>query len=403
MRILICSEYAPLEPLNGARLVLTSLLRELRPHHEVRLLVVGTRSDAERCDPQWTRVVVVEKPRWLLPLFVARATASGRPLRLDAHAAAVTRPLVEEIAAFDPDVVQVMTGGLAGVWPYLGGRPSVLAAIDASHLNWAAQAQASRRLRRLFVTQEAKRVQEYERTEFVHFDRVVVVSDRDRRALAELTPALSPVVIPNGVDADFYTPGDTPGDGRTVVFHGALDFAPNVTAARFLALEIWPRILREEPSARLVLIGRDPVPTVQALAREPGVTVTGAVPDVRPWLREGGIYVCPMRTGTGIKNKLLEAMALELPSVATPLALGGIEAEGACSIVLGETADELARAVVSLMRDEPRRRELGRLARNYVVTHHAWSSIARRYEDLYRQVVAGEPSAPSSLVGGEKA
>jgi glycosyltransferase involved in cell wall biosynthesis len=398
MRILICSEYAPLPPFNGARLVLTSLLDELRKRHEVRLLVVGSRNDAARCDPESTRTVVVERPRWLFPFDVARATATGRPLRLDAQAHAAAGPLVEEIASFDPDVVQVLTGGLAGVWRYLGDRPNVLSAIDASHLNWAAQAQASGPARRWLLSQEARRVRAYEGSEFPNFDRVVVVSERDRAALAALSPALSPTVIPNGVDAEYYAPGPQPGNGRTVVFHGALDFAPNVTAARFLTLEIWPRVLAEEPSARLMLVGRDPAPAVQELARERQVTVTGAVPDVRPLLRDAGVYLCPMLTGTGIKNKLLEAMAVQLPCVATPLALGGIEPEGARHIVLGQSPSELAEAAVSLMRDDGRRRALGAGGRAYVVAHHSWSSIAARYEELYEQVAAARAPVPAPLL-----
>ena len=284
-----------------------------------------------------------------------------------------------------------MTGGLAGVGDDLRGRPSILAALDASHLNWEAQALAAGRLRRLLLMQEARRVRRFERSEYKAFARIVVVSESDRDALVRVGEGLRVAVVPNGVDSDYFTPDARRPDSRTVAFHGVMDFAPNVTAARYLAERIWPHVLEQEPEARLLLIGRNPTAAVRALGGHANVTVTGDVADVRPWLREAAVYACPMVSGTGIKNKLLEAMALELACVAAPRALGGLAVKHGRQLLVAEDEAQLASAIVSLIRDAGLRAALGHEAREYVRAAHSWEAAAKAYESVYREVI-GEAS-----------
>ena len=395
LRILICSEYAPLLPVNGARLVLRALLPQLQKRHDVRIVCIATADEAMRCDPQTTTPVVLEHPRWTLPLSVLRSTVTGRPLRVDDLAAAVRPPLADEIASFRPDVVHVMTGGLAGLGRNLGGWPSILAALDASHLNWEAQALAAGRLRRLLLLQEARRVRRFEHSEYKQFGRVVVVSESDRDSLANVGGGrLRIAVVPNGVDSDYFAADARRPDARTVAFHGVMDFAPNVTAARYLAERIWPRVLEQEPGARLLLIGRNPTADVRALGEDATITVTADVADVRPWLRQAAVYACPMVSGTGIKNKLLEAMALELACVASPRALGGLAVEPGKQLLVADGEAEFASAVVGLVRDAGRRESLGREARTYVRAAHSWEAAAKAYEAVYHEVI-GEASLPN--------
>ena len=114
-----------------------------------------------------------------------------------------------------------------------------------------------------------------------------------------------------------------PVPGR-IVFTGAMNYPPNIVAADFLARLLLPRVRTVRPDTQLVIVGREPDPRVLGLAALDGVDVTGAVDDIRPWLQSAQVFVCPMLSGTGIKNKLLEAMASGLPCVATPLALQGL-------------------------------------------------------------------------------
>lgn len=388
MRILICSEYVPLLPNNGARLVLRALLGELSPRHEVRLLCLASPDEASRCDPETTRTVIVKPSRWSLPVGLVRSTLSGRPLRLDGIAAAIEKPLSEEIDSFKPDVLLALSGGLAGLRREVHGLPSVLLALDASYRNWQARAQGEGAFRRPFVEREAERVRTFEQKEYVNYDRVVVVSEGDREALAAINRQIQLVVIPNGVDSEYFAPDGTEPDSSTVAFHGTMNFAPNVSAALHLADHIWPLVLEQVPDARLVLVGRDPLPAVQALGDRPSITVTGSVVDVRPLLRGAAAYACPMVSGTGIKNKLLEAMALERACVATPKALGGIAAVNGKQLVVASEPREFASSLVSLLRDAERRSALGSAAREYVLAEHSWRRVGNAYEAVCREVVS---------------
>jgi polysaccharide biosynthesis protein PslH len=368
--------------------MLLALLNGLRQQHEVRVICLATPKEAERCERGITRPVISTKRRWSLPADLARAVLTGRPLRVDKLATAIERPLAEELARFAPDVVHV-TGELARVGRKLGDTPSVLAPLDAPHRNWEAQMLAAWPLPRLFLASEVERVRRFEQTEYPAFDRVVVVSDKDRNALTALNGGVRVVVIPNGVDSDYFAPDGSRPDPATVAFHGTMDWAPNVMGARYLAERIWPLVLKQELRARLLLIGRYPTAKVRALGRRPSITVTGGVSDVRPWLRRAAVYACPMISGTGIKNKLLEAMALGLACVATPRALGGLKVEPSRHLLVADDEHEFAAAIVSLICDEDRRTALGRAAREYVHAAHTWERVVQDYTAVYQEVCAG--------------
>ncbi len=391
MRILICASEAPLPPTNGFRLMLTALVQELRRSHEVRVLAIL--SPDQRSDPgteQGLRLVPRRKTSRAKDAgALLRALVTRRPLTADSLAATLGGPLRDELDSFAPDVVHVSSGRLAGLGRALSDRPAVLVALDAWHLNVDARALTAAGLRRRLLRSESNRVRRFIAAEYGRFDRLVVVSDPDRDALREVDPSLDVAVVPNGVDVDFYAPDpDAARDPNRIVFTGLMSYAPNVLAAEYLARRIFPRVRATCPDAHLVLAGRAPTPRVRALAELDGVAVTGEVPDIRPWLTGSSVYACPMISGTGIKNKLLnkllEAMACGMPCVATPLALQGLRATPERELLVGRTEEELAGALVRVLGDEELANSLGRSARAYVCGEHDWEAVARAYEQVYR-------------------
>ena len=169
------------------------------------------------------------------------AIRTGRPMRVDGFADQLRGPLEQEVRSFDPDVVHVMTGGLAGLGAQLIDHPAVLVALDAAHLNVEDQAHESARLRRLQLLAEARRVRRFEADEYGRFPRVVVVSEVDRAALHAVDPELTIDVIANGVDSNLFAPFPHDERSRAIVFHGVMNYAPNVGAAEYLARQVWPR------------------------------------------------------------------------------------------------------------------------------------------------------------------
>ncbi|MCJ7712451.1 MAG: glycosyltransferase, partial [Chloroflexi bacterium] len=197
-------------------------------------------------------------------------------------------------------------------------------------------------------------------------------------------------IVPNGVDLEFWRrTSPTLGSGR-IVFSGAMHYGPNVDAAIRLVRDIHPRVRAAVPDAELVLVGRDPDPHLVAAAQgRPGVIVTGAVPDMRPWLESAAVFAAPLRIAAGIQNKLLEALAMEIPVVASSLAADGLRTDDdRPPVALADGVDATAAALVE---------QLGRSAtdptphaagRAYVAHHFDWGRSGARLSSILREVAA---------------
>ena len=230
----------------------------------------------------------------------------------------------------------------------------------------------------------------YEQKFLRKFSRLVVTTSEDREQLQQLSPAQEIRVIPNGVDLDIfpYRPAD-PG-GHRLIFFGGLDYLANIDAACFLAREILPPIQRRFSDATLILVGSQPAPEVLALAERPGVRVTGRVPAIAPYLHQATVCVIPLRTGFGIKNKTLEAMAAGIPVVGSDRGLEGLAVDDAGlprRALRANRVPEYVEAIQLLLTNTELRVELSRNGRNLVVHDYSWQKAAKNYE----QAISPEP------------
>lgn len=386
VRILVVSAEHPLPADNGLRLHLDHLLRELRTRHEVTLVSMTRPGDDLAAEALCDRFVAVPGPR-----------GRGARLRQEMLSLPSRRPvLVEQVRssglarvvraeAARHEVVHLEPGWAAGLIPAARPKPVVVATLDAWHLNWAAEADVTTGLRRYLKAREAARMKAFESRAYGEADALVVVTERDADVLRALDPRLRPEVVTNGVDTTHFAPDGRARDPRTILFTGAMGYAPNVDAAVFAATRVLPLVRETLPDARLVLAGRDPSAAVEALRGE-HVTVTGTVPDLRPLLWECGAYLCPMRSGTGVKNKLLEALAAGAPSVATPLAVAGLGAEPD-QVLVAEGEHDLAAALVRVLTDDTLRERLA--SRGWgIAARLSWSAVAQEYERVYRTAVS---------------
>jgi polysaccharide biosynthesis protein PslH len=227
----------------------------------------------------------------------------------------------------------------------------------------------------------------YERRVCRTADRVVAVSDVDAEALRRLVPRLKVAVIPNGVDLEFNRPGAAPpvaGMGaNALVFTGKMDYRPNVDAVIWFVDAVLPGILAQVPDARFYIVGQQPSQRVQALAEHPAVTVTGRVPDVRPYIAGAGVYVVPLRIGGGTRLKVLEAMAMGQALVSTHLGCDGFDFADGSQVCFADDPEAFAGATVALLSDRARAADLGRLARSFVEANFGWDAIVPRLEALY--------------------
>lgn len=400
MRIVICAVQAPTKPFDGFRLQLDRLGAGFARRHDITLLALVP-EDAPVPPLEWGELVPVPLSRQGLPAK-AGAALSALLGRRPKSVSRVTRPMAEAVENLlskrEFDVAQIsgpQLAGLPGVAKSLGSLPAVLTALDAWDLNVVAEARTASPLMRPYYHLEKRNVRRFMASEFAHYRRVVVVSERDERALRDLNPALRVETVPNGVDVDAFRPNPavTPEPGL-VVFTGAMHWAPNIEAAQFLATQILPRLRGVNPRARIAIVGRNPVPDVQQLGGIDGVEVTGEVPDIRTWLWRAEAFACPMVSGTGIKNKLLEALACATPCVATAHACEGIRVVPGEDLLVADSAAGLADGLATLLDDAELRRRVGSRGRDAVVAGNSWDAAVHAYETIFEQALADDRNRP---------
>lgn len=389
MRLLIASTEAPLPPLGGLRQPLRELVLRLRHRHEVDLIgyLWPEQAEAPIDGVRTTYVPVPDRNRLARGASFLLASARARPLRALELEGPMRREVQAALARERFDAVHIAGLPIATLAPDVRGVPSAMVVLDAWHVNARAEVSTAGILTRPLKALEARNTAHFEGTQLREFDRVVTVSELDASALTDLDPRIKTSVIPNGVDAEYFAPVARSPERHVTVFVGTMSWAPNVQAARHMAADILPRIRAVHPDAKLAVVGRGIAPSVaQDLAAYPGVSVIGEVPDVRPWLARAHVSVCPMVSGTGIKNKLLEAMAAGVPSVATPLACQGIDGLTERQVLIADGAEQFASCVGRIFDDDALAQQLGCEARSHVLGFHTWDGMTERFEDLYATV-----------------
>ena len=395
MRILVATTFHPVPPRDGMQLHLCALLSQLRKRHEIVLISprpehgnIDSAALASLCHDH-VELPVADAVSLAARFSTELRTAfSGRSKVVDAVLRSALRKTVELwVAAFNPDVLHLQSGAAAAIAP-ICGVPTVAVPLDADDLNSLARIEAARSPSARWLAQrEAARFRHFEASAYAQCDRVVVVTKRDAEALQKLNGAIQATIIPNGIDTIKFSPGPTQLSKPTIVFHGAMDYAPNVDAARFLVEDILPLVKQRHPEARVVLAGRNPSTAVRALVSG-DVDVTGELESVVPVIRDAAVYVCPMRVGSGIKNKLLEALACGQANVSTPLATSGIAIKAGVHALVEKDARSIASAISDVLGNPQLRRRLGQAARE-LAEQQSWAKCAEEFEAVYAEASAG--------------
>ncbi|WP_298817346.1 glycosyltransferase [Chloroflexus sp.] len=273
------------------------------------------------------------------------------------------------------------------------GIPAVLDAVDSISLLFERTLRRGTNFAsRLRALLDLARTRHYEAAYPQRFAAIVVTSPEDRWALHVLSQTLgqpggNPIIVaPNGVDLDYFQPYYGPRQPDHLVFTGKMSYHANEAAARFLIEEIMPLVWTKRPAVNVTLAGAEPGPRLRAYARDPRITVTGPVPDLRPYLNQATLAVAPIRYGTGIQNKVLEAMATATPVITSHQATVALNAQAERDLIVASDAADFAQAILTMLADHERRQVIGWAGRNYVEQYHDWRQSVNRLEATYSAV-----------------
>lgn len=278
--------------------------------------------------------------------------------------------------------IVAFSGQMAQYLPTAFDGPVVMDFVDVDSAKFATYAAQDKRQPLNWVhAREAKRLGAYEAAVAQTVDTSLFVSEAEAALFRVQTGLGADTVraVENGIDTDRFDPALTfppvgDGEGPLAVFTGQMDYRPNIDAVHWFANDILPLVRKQHADARFAIVGRAPTDDVRALEKLPGVSVTGEVADVRPWLAAADAVVAPLLLARGVQNKLLEAMAMARPVVASVAAATGIDAEEGEHMLVAEGAEAIAEAVVRLFDNPVAASAMGAAARERMIARYGWDA-----------------------------
>jgi sugar transferase (PEP-CTERM/EpsH1 system associated) len=381
---------------SGGKIRSFQILKHLARKHDVTFYSFYRRhADDAHADLQGTFARVVTTPLALPEprsfaeyAKYARLLLTGRSATMEKYYHRdVQRTLSALAAATRFDVIVCDFVCPAGMIDWTLPCPKILFTHNVEAQIWDRQARVTRNpVRRLACRLEYGALTRAEERYAKLADCVLAVSENDRAFFARHVPPERTAVIPTGVDVDYFQPGGEAEEPASMVFTGSMDWLPNEDAVHHFAADILPLIRRDVPAAHFLAVGRRPSPALRALASE-SVRITGTVPDIRPYLDRAAVCVVPLRSGSGTRIKIFEAMAMGKAVVSTTVGAEGLPVTHGENIMLADAPEDLARTAVRLLRDPDLRARLGRAARTLVERDYSWAAAAERFHSVMCSVV----------------
>lgn len=389
MNILFVAPNPPFPLTGGARLIVAHLARSLGKQHT--LYFVGFTGEADlqaEMNELFADVKLVARRNGSRARKWSRALFDDLPLWVRVEDSDLLRAALRAMLAKHAiDVVHLDMGQMALYADVLAPLPVVLAPHDSLTLLLEQRMKHARMLpERLAARLEFGKMKRFEATRYAFAQRVIVVTEREKDFLQILAPALALRVVANGVDANYFAPMQAPALPNQIGFHGWIGYPENAATVIEFVQKILPQIRQSIPDAKFTIIGKNPSPQVLALEEQGRVHVTGTVDDLRPYLAAQSLMVVPMLMAGGIKNKVLEAMAMGKPIVTTPEGADGIAARDGDEFVVARFGDEFAAACVRLLNDAAERARLGANARAWAL-EHSWDQAAAQYLAVYQEAM----------------
>ncbi len=280
------------------------------------------------------------------------------------------------------DLIMVHCSSAAQYVAHVQDVPKILDFGDMDSQKWMAYAQFKPFPLSLGYQLEGRKLLAAEKRLAQRFDLCTTTTLGEWQTLQSYCLPVDTDWFPNGVDSSYFCPTDNAYDPDTISFMGRMDYYPNQECMQRFCREVWPRLQALRPTLKLLIVGAEPSYAIRRLGALPGVTVTGSVDDVRPYLRASALMVAPLQIAHGTQNKILEAMALGVPVLTTSVAARGVDAFSKEHLLVADTPEGQVRAILDVIRHPRERKRLARAARQRVLAQHSWAGSMQRLDAI---------------------
>ena len=388
--LLFLSLRFPHPPQRGDRIRAFYFMKELSKRYNITLVsFFESKNEIERIDKVREHCSQVEVIRFSpIRAYCNSVTHlfSSKPLQVGYwYSPEMHRTVDKLIESKHFDIIQAQFFRMAQYLTKFTDHPKVVDLTDALSLNLRRRVQLDKGLKLPLVKLEERRVRAYE-TEIINsFDAGTVVSSFDRDYLLGLDNSLELSVVPMGVDLDYFFPVEKGDYKPQILFTGTMNYFPNYDAVIYFCEKIFPIIQRELPDASFYVVGNNPNKRLLRYANNK-IVITGHVADVRPYFADSAVSVCPLRSGSGMQAKNLEAMAMGVPVVTTTRGFQGLEATSGKDLLVADNPEDFANNVIQVIKEPEFRQELSENARKLVEAKYGWPEIVKRLDLIYQQI-----------------
>jgi len=391
VNILFVANRFPYPPFRGDKLKIYNLTRRLAAKHDLYLVTLYESRDElnylKDIQPFFKEIELVYLPKWKSILNGIPALLSNTPLQMAYFKSAKMKRMVTlAIEQYDIDVVHTQHLRMSQYTKNVG-KPKILDLPDAFSLYFKRRNKTERPfINRLIDTIEIGRLAKAEKV-ITQYDKTLVCSVEDRAYLEKLHKTNNIDILLNGVDLETFDvdEGHDYSHNHTVLFTGNMDYAPNVDGVQYFAKEIWPQISAKFPNTNFVIAGQRPVNTVKKLASHK-IAVTGFVPDIQEMYKQASVVIAPLRFGAGTQNKVLEAMAMGVPTVCTHIGFEGLQIQSGEGVIMAKEKDLFIQEVNGLLSDSLKRKTVGEKGLKIARSRFSWDSIAEKLEEYLVEV-----------------
>jgi sugar transferase (PEP-CTERM/EpsH1 system associated) len=408
VKILYVCHRFPFPPKRGGKIRPFNMIRHLAAEHQVTVASLA-RSSEEALEGQGIAAHCsrYEMAQVSNPIQVARMIARLPTLTPSSmgyfYSPHLARRIRELLRVEQFDLIFVHCSSVAQYVEKVQGIPKILDFGDMDSQKWLEYVRYKPLPLSLGYWLEGRKMLAAEKRLAGRFDFCTATTRAEWETLNSYATARATDWFPNGVDHQYFAPDGTEYDASTISFVGRMDYYPNQECMFDFCANVLPRIQARHPGVKLLIVGADPSPAVLKLGEIPGVTVTGSVPDVRPYVRKSAVMVAPLNIARGTQNKILEAMAMGVPVVTSGVAAAGVDALPQEHFLLANTHEEQANAVIGVMKNGEERKRLAAAGRARMLSHHDWDKSMKRLDGIIgRCISACEAVGPSTAAGATR-